>query len=44
MCSSTGAYEGWYCVSDEAFVTDLQVEDTVDKVAEWLDCPSHMSL
>lgn len=26
-----GAYEGWYCVSDEAFVTDLQVEDTVDK-------------
>jgi methionyl-tRNA synthetase len=25
-----GAYEGWYCMSDEAFLTDDQVVDIVD--------------
>ena len=26
-----GKYEGWYCISDEAFVTQQNVSDTVDK-------------
>lgn len=26
-----GKYEGWYCVSDEAFLTPVQVADGVDK-------------
>eukprot|EP00760_Papus_ankaliazontas_P033022 PhM_4_TR613/c0_g1_i1/m.82811/K01874/MARS, metG; methionyl-tRNA synthetase len=25
-----GKYEGWYCVSDESFVTELQTKDIVD--------------
>ena len=29
-----GEYEGWYCQSDESFLTDMQVEDVLKEITD----------